>query len=54
MTGIKSFIENRLMLRVNAQKSAVARPWKRKFLGCAVTVIRGNTRVRIAPEGPGG
>ncbi|QKF06512.1 group II intron reverse transcriptase/maturase [Pseudomonas aeruginosa] len=51
MMGIKLFIENRLMLRVNAQKSAVARPWKRKFLGYAVTVIRGNARVRIAPEG---
>lgn len=39
------------MLRVNAEKSAVARPWTRKFLGYAVTVIRGNARVRIAPEG---
>jgi group II intron reverse transcriptase/maturase len=51
MTGVKSFIENRLKLRVNAEKSAVARPWKRKFLGYTATVIRGNARVRIAPEG---
>ncbi|MCP6330389.1 reverse transcriptase domain-containing protein, partial [Klebsiella pneumoniae] len=45
MTGVKSFLENRLKLRVNTEKSAVARPWKRKFLGYAVTVIRGNARV---------
>jgi hypothetical protein len=31
------FIERRLKLQVNAQKSAVARPWQRSFLGFTVT-----------------
>ena len=31
------FIEGRLKLQVNAQKSAVARPWQRSFLGFTVT-----------------
>jgi group II intron reverse transcriptase/maturase len=51
MTGIKSFIEKHLKLRINVEKSAVARPWKRKFLGYEITVIRGNARIRIALEG---
>jgi RNA-directed DNA polymerase len=34
---------------VNAQKSAVARPWGRKFLGFSFTAHR-ETRLRIAPE----
>ncbi len=28
-----AFLEQKLKLKVNADKSAVARPWKRKFLG---------------------
>lgn len=43
------FIEGKLMLRVNRAKSAVARPWERKFLGFSFT--RGkNTKRRIAPK----
>ena len=34
---------------MNAAKSAVARPWGRKFLGFSFTVQR-ETRLRIAPE----
>lgn len=33
MTAITAFLERRLKLKVNAEKSAVARPWQRKFLG---------------------
>jgi len=33
MTAITAFLERRLKLKVNATKSAVARPWQRKFLG---------------------
>src|SRR4249920_1491659 len=37
MTSLTRFIEERLKLQVNAQKSAVARPWQRSFLGFTVT-----------------
>jgi len=37
MTGLTRFIEGRLKLQVNTQKSAVARPWERSFLGFTVT-----------------
>ena len=33
MTSLTTFIEKNLKLRVNRDKSAVDRPWKRKFLG---------------------
>jgi hypothetical protein len=33
MAGIRSFIERRLRLKVNAEKSAVSRPEKRHFVG---------------------
>jgi hypothetical protein len=49
MHGIRVFLEEVLHLRVNAAKSAVARPWGRKFLGFSFTVQR-ETRLRIAPE----
>ena len=49
MRGIRVFLEEVLHLRVNAQKSAVARPWARKFLGFSFTSQR-ETRLRIAPE----
>src|SRR4051812_49710188 len=32
MANLTRFIEGRLKLQVNAQKSAVARPWQRSFL----------------------
>ncbi len=37
MTAITAFLEQRLKLKVNAAKSAVARPWPRKFLGYSMT-----------------
>jgi RNA-directed DNA polymerase len=36
MASLTRFIEGRLKLQVNAQKSAVARPWQRSFLGFTV------------------
>ena len=48
MQGVRTFLEEALKLRVNTDKSAVARPWERKFLGFSVTAHREN-RLRIAP-----
>ena len=36
MESLTRFIEGRLKLQVNAEKSAVARPWQRSFLGFTV------------------
>jgi RNA-directed DNA polymerase len=36
MASVTRFIERRLKLQVNAEKSAVARPWHRSFLGFTV------------------
>ena len=47
--GSGATCEEVLHLRVNAAKSAVARPWGRKFLGYSFTAQR-ETRLRIAPE----
>lgn len=47
--SITAFIENRLKLKVNQDKSAVERPWKRKFLGFSFTVNK-DPKVRIAPQ----
>lgn len=37
MTSLTRFLEQKLRLKVNAAKSAVARPWQRKFLGYSMT-----------------
>jgi RNA-directed DNA polymerase len=37
MISLTRFIEGRLKLQVNAQKSAVARPWQRSFLAFTIT-----------------
>ena len=37
MKSITEFLEERLKLKVNTSKSAVDRPWKRKFLGYSMT-----------------
>ncbi len=47
MTAITAFLERRLKLKVNADKSAVARPWQRKFLGYSLTWHR-EPKLRIA------
>jgi RNA-directed DNA polymerase len=49
MASITQFLTERLKLRVNAAKSAVDRPWNRKFLGYSMTWHR-KPRLRVAPE----
>lgn len=52
MASITRFLSERLRLKVNQQKSAVARPWERKFLGFSFTNGRQPKR-RIAPKAVG-
>src|SRR5699024_4896185 len=47
MKSLTSFIEGKLGLKVNRTKSAVDRPWRRKFLGFSFTSRR-EPKVRIA------
>lgn len=49
MASVKKFVEERLKLKVNMQKSAVDRPWKRKFLGFSFTWDK-EPKIRIAPK----
>ena len=49
MASITRFITTKLKLKVNEQKSAVARPWERKFLGFSFTWKREPKR-GIAPK----
>jgi len=49
MVSITRFLADRLKLRVNVAKSAVDRPWNRKFLGYSMTRhIR--PRLKVAPQ----
>lgn len=49
MNSITNFIEVKLKLKVNREKSAVDRPWKRKFLGFSFTINK-EPKVRISKE----
>jgi ribosomal protein L30/L7E len=49
MASLEKFLWDRLRLKVNRTKSAVARPWERKFLGYSVTANR-VPRLRVARE----
>ena len=49
MAGVEKFLANRLKLRVNKAKSAVAKPSARRFLGFSYTSGR-EPRRRIAPQ----
>jgi RNA-directed DNA polymerase len=49
MESLKRFLTTTLKLKVNEQKSAVARPWERKFLGFSFTNT-GVPKRRIAPK----
>ena len=49
MGGLTKLLEGKLKLKVNREKSAVARPWERKFLGFSFTNGRQPKR-RIAPK----
>jgi len=49
MTSITRFLHERLKLRVHPEKSAVDRPWNRKFLGYSMTSNR-QPRLKAAPR----
>jgi RNA-directed DNA polymerase len=49
MDSLTRFLKETLKLAVNPKKSAVDRPWNRKFLGFSMTVHR-ECRVRVAPQ----
>src|SRR5579871_6634620 len=49
MASITRFITTKLKLKVNEQKSAVARPWERKFLGFSFT-SKPEPKRRLAPK----
>ncbi|WP_342556552.1 group II intron reverse transcriptase/maturase [Paenibacillus sp. FSL H8-0548] len=48
MRSITTFIEDKLKLKVNRRKSAVDRPWKRKFLGFTFSWDKQNPRIKMA------
>ena len=48
-TSVQRYIEDHLRLKVNEDKSAVDRPWKRSFLGFTVSPRRGN-RIKVADK----
>jgi len=47
--SITRFLERRLHLKVNVEKSAVDRPWRRKFLGYSMTFHK-LPRLKVAPS----
>ena len=47
LKSLTRFLERRLRLQVNTEKSAVARPWQRKFLGYSFTWHR-EARLKVA------
>ena len=49
MESVTTFVTKKLKLKVNCEKSAVARPWERKFLGFSFTSGKEPKR-RIAPK----
>jgi len=50
MKNVSQFIEKRLKLKVNRDKSAVDYPTNRKFLGFSFYCIDGVTRIRVHPK----
>jgi len=49
LESLERFLAKRLRLKVNREKSAVARPWERKFLGYTVTAQR-EAKLKVSPE----
>jgi RNA-directed DNA polymerase len=49
LDSIEKFLNRRLRLQLNPQKSAVDRPWKRKFLGYSMTWHK-RPRLKVAPS----
>ena len=50
MENITTFIEGKLKLKVNKDKSAVERPWKRKFLGFTLNLMFGKAHANISKQ----
>lgn len=50
METVRKFLENELRLKVNEEKSAVASPVKRKFLGYSFYSRNGKYRLRVHPK----
>jgi len=50
MASLKAFLTQRLKLKVNESKSAVARPSERKFLGFTIVTRKGAVKRIIAPK----
>ena len=50
LCSLSKFLEKRLKLQVNQEKSAVAHPWQRKFLGYTVCGRKYNVRLKVAPD----
>jgi RNA-directed DNA polymerase len=46
---VERYLRDRLRLRINREKSAVDRPWNRKFLGYSMTWHR-KPKLKVAPE----
>ena len=51
MKSISGFITNKLRLEVNEEKSAVDRPWRRKFLGFPASLRSSLSRKRASGRG---
>ncbi len=49
LDSTERFLEKRLRLTINREKSAVDRPWKRKFLGYTFT-MHFQPKLKVAPE----
>jgi RNA-directed DNA polymerase len=50
LDALERFLAKRLRLQVNRAKSAVDRPWRRRFLGYTVTVQKREVKLRVSPE----
>jgi len=48
LASLTSYLQKRLKLKVNAAKSAVDRPWQRRFLGYSMTMHK-QPRLKVAP-----
>jgi len=49
MTSLERFLREKLRLKINQAKSAVARPWERRFLGYTVSRDK-RPKLKVAPE----
>lgn len=50
MHSIRGFLEKRLKLKVNEEKSSVDRPWKLEYLGFSMYKSKERILIRLAPQ----